>query len=437
MLKMQNPFPPREKHDRKRGFFRFFLRIFNTDKAVWRNPVKLFAGCANNKVGLVFFLFSGAVLAWTGDVRAEYHLECNVSTFQPVIPVIQLGTHVPDGHQFFPFTRVEVKYSCRAFITPDGLLPIVYNNSYVQYLKADPYIVRQGEDSTGGLPTFGLPGSGHSVRNFPGLAAGVQVNRANAPNSFNNVYGDGRHYGVPNAMKDMMYFWDIQYGRKTRDSGFLDFTVIVYVAFRKAGNGPLPSYFPPLDIEILKSEYAVTAKFCRENKSRGCILGTTVEKTQYPQAGVRFRVNFQSVSATCPTPTVSGGNTRTLASVRWDELPSVGSVAKHQDLNLQFNNCSNHLSKIRYRIGANGTSSNPGQGLLPLIAPSTASGLAVQVLERRQSDNTWVVSPLGDWRERTTSGGSHTLPMGIRYYRTGNLVGGNVRAAMTISFQYQ
>jgi len=48
-----------------------------------------------------------------------------------------------------------------------------------------------------------------------------------------------------------------------------------------------------------------------------------------------------------------------------------------------------------------------------------------------------VVSSLGQWRERNTSGGSHTLPMGIRYYRTGNLVGGNVRAAMTISFQYQ
>jgi len=59
------------------------------------------------------------------------------------------------------------------------------------------------------------------------------------------------------------------------------------------------------------------------------------------------------------------------------------------------------------------------------------------VLERRQSDNNWMVSPLGQWRERNTSGGSHTLPMGIRYYRTGNLVGGNVNAAMTISFQYQ
>jgi len=167
--------------------------------------------------------------------------------------------------------------------------------------------------------------------------------------------------------------------------------------------------------------------------------GTVI--TRYLRANsagtLRFHVNFKSVSATCPTPTVSGGNTRTLSPVRWDELPAVGSVAKHQDLNLQFNNCSSYLSKIRYKIDASGTSPNPGQGLLPLIAPSTAQGLAVQVLERRQSDNNWVASSLGQWRERNTSGGSHTLPMGIRYYRTGNLVGGNVNAAMTISFQYQ
>jgi len=151
---------------------------------------------------------------------------------------------------------------------------------------------------------------------------------------------------------------------------------------------------------------------------------------------IPFTANFQGILPSCPTPMVSGGNTRTLTPVRWDELPTIGSVAKHQDVNLQFNNCVN-LSKIRYRIDASGTSPNAGLGLLPLIAPSTAQGLAIQVLERRQSDNAWVTSALGQWREHNASGDSHTLPMGIRYYRTGNLVGGNVNAAMTISFQYQ
>jgi len=212
-------------------------------------------------------------------------------------------------------------------------------------------------------------------------------------------------------------------------------TVEMKVALVKIDESKAPSVLAPMNLEILKGRMDYSGLFVtapangNTGRSRTRYAGST--------ANVRFRVNFQFVPATCPTPTVSGGNTRTLSPVRWDELPSIGSVAKHQDLNLQFNNCSSHLSKISYKIDPSGNSPNSGAGLLPLRAPSTAQGLAVQVLERRQSDNGWVVSALGQWRERNVSGGSHTLPMGIRYYRTGNLVGGNVNAGMTISFQYQ
>jgi len=224
----------------------------------------------------------------------------------------------------------------------------------------------------------------------------------------------------------------------TIDTGNINFYRSYQFALVKTGFDSLPLSLPGIDRAFVRGGYDEAAG-CYVESGPGWDDPRTLIIIGRPSTSVdlNFRINFKSLPATCPTPMVSGGNTRTLSPVRWDELPSVGSVAKHQDLNLQFNNCSAHLAKIRYKIDPSGSSPNPGAGLLPLRAPSTAQGLAVQVLERRQSDNAWVVSALGQWRERNTSGGSHTLPMGIRYYRTGNLVGGNVNAGMTISFQYQ
>jgi len=217
----------------------------------------------------------------------------------------------------------------------------------------------------------------------------------------------------------------------------LDWFQLALVRF---GSAPIPSQIPAMNHEFMISRFFSSQIIITYDVASGWAYEDFTIPISYPEGykALSFRVNFQFIPGTCPTPTVSGGNTRTLAPVRWDELSAVGSVAKQQDFNLQFSNCSSHLSKISYKIDpVGGNSPNAGQGLLPLRAPSTAQGLAIQVLERRQSDNAWVVSSLGQWRERNASGGGHTLPMAVRYYRTGNLVGGNVNAAMTISFQYQ
>jgi len=103
---------------------------------------------------------------------------------------------------------------------------------------------------------------------------------------------------------------------------------------------------------------------------------------------------------------------------------------------MQFINCSNH-SKIRYQVNPSGTSPNPSQGLLPLIAPSTAQGVAVQVMSGLQGGAP-VVTPLGTWREINTTASTYTVPMRVRYYQTNtNVIPGHVEIGMTISFQYQ
>jgi len=156
-----------------------------------------------------------------------------------------------------------------------------------------------------------------------------------------------------------------------------------------------------------------------------------------PQQTVRMTYNFTAAppppppqNPTCTTPYIPA---QAMAPVQTNQFPWVGIAAGGNDGNdftMQFTNCVNK-SKILYRIQSSGTSPNASQGLLPLISPSTASGLAVQVLASGSP------VPLNSWRTINTSASSYSRPMRVRYYRTGNLVPGSVHAAMTISFQYQ
>jgi len=410
--------PPPEIRNLKRGVIHFFSGFIN--KAARRIPVGSISTNTNGMVKCgIILLFSGIVIGQTNAQSLTERIVCSLSTTQQSIPEVNLAANSWAGQMLTPWVDVNVAHECSTYLTQE-LYP--YSNSFfissdfrLKEYKAHPH---HQVTHPGRIPIQGIEYLLYQHPNYPWFAVAGRIRtRLDNWTPLQDITGqsiDIEYLAHPAPIITRMAF-GIQFQ-------------LALVSF----GPPPPSQLPAIDHEFIISTFHNVSLYGRYTRN-----GAIGPLTRSISGGVRFRVNFQSVPATCPTPTVSGGNTRTLAPVRWDELPSVGSVAKHQDLNLQFNNCSNHLSKIRYRIDANGTSPNPGQGLLPLIAPSTASGLAVQVLERRQSDNNWGVSSLGQWRERNTSGGGHTLPMGIRYYRTGNLVGGNVNAAMTISFQYQ
>jgi len=158
-----------------------------------------------------------------------------------------------------------------------------------------------------------------------------------------------------------------------------------------------------------------------------------------PKPFVNFKWNFQNVAppppATCTTPNVPS---QVMDQVQTTQFGGVGSVVGGESFWMFFTGCSNH-SQVRYRINPSGTSPNASQGLLPLIWPSTAQGLAVQVMHGTPDtgDNIFQIVQLGTWRTINTSASSFGVPMRVRYYRTGTIAAGSVHAAMTISFQYQ
>jgi len=156
-----------------------------------------------------------------------------------------------------------------------------------------------------------------------------------------------------------------------------------------------------------------------------------------PYAPFNYQFHITSVNAgpppppppaTCITPNIPP---QAMSPVQTADFGAVGTFAGGEDFAMQFTGCSN-LNKIRYKIDSSGVSPNPSQGLLPLISPSTASGLAVQVMSQGS------VTPLGTWREINTSASTYSVPMRVRYYKNANsMLPGSVHAAMTISFQYQ
>jgi len=351
------------------------------------------------------------------------NLDCSFSQSQSSIPVVDLAGNFSSGQMVTPWIDVLAGHTCRA----SNIQPIYQSSVYSHMIKLTGYWIYPAPGTTvsNSVVVAGTYFRAIEHSDFPGFAVIVRVKHLRGWTNFDRVDGNGVFLVQRNVVE---YFFS-----RTEDTGDVGFPREYQLALVRFGSNALPASLPAINHDVIRGAYT---------RLQGVIYYAADGEYMYRDtdnisALIRFRVDFKSIPATCPTPIVPGGNTRALSPVRWDELPAVGSVAKHQDLNLQFNNCSAHLSTIRYKIDPSGNSPNPGAGLLPLRAPSTAQGLAVQVLERRQSDNAWVVSSLGQWRERNVSGGSHTLPMGIRYYRTGNLVGGNVNAGMTISFQYQ
>jgi len=364
---MRNSSPP-EKHDSRHYVFRFFCISHGTKKFKW----VFFA-----------FLFTAFIFTRTGEVQAQRyetaHYSCNYfAATQSSTPTIDLANTFAPNARVTPWIDVTAHHGCRIYITPnypkgwDGWASrLIYYGGRYQILPSPisrPMSINNFEGASYAM---------HIHESFPWFAVIARVkNGSGAWVPINNNYNSNIDIG--NSIIRYYSMDEGWSGPYVTDTGIVQKNVQFQFAVLRYGNDQIPARLNQMDIELLKSRLLMTgAYYVTIRQNSGDTSQNEYVESITDLRGIRFRVNFQAVSATCPTPAVSGGNTRTLDPVRWDDLPSVGSAAKHQDLNLQFNNCSSYLSKIRYRIDANGTSPNLGQGLLPLIAPSTASGIAV------------------------------------------------------------
>ncbi|AOX99061.1 hypothetical protein BJP62_00495 [Jeongeupia sp. USM3] len=95
------------------------------------------------------------------------------------------------------------------------------------------------------------------------------------------------------------------------------------------------------------------------------------------------------------------------------------------------------MNLIKYQIDAVTNVIDSGNSVVALDAASTATGLGVQLL-----DDSSVPFPLGVARTMgsysTATGGSYTIPLKARYYKTAANVGpGSANSSMTFTMTYQ
>lgn len=138
------------------------------------------------------------------------------------------------------------------------------------------------------------------------------------------------------------------------------------------------------------------------------------------------------VSLACTTPNV----TVPLGTHSPSEMASVGATATAVSFNVSLNNCPAGLNAIQYRIDPVTTVVNSAQSIVALDGSSSASGVAVQLLNSAGT----AAYPLSSYQSFSgytkSTGGSYTIPFKARYYRTGAITPGTANTSMTFTMQY-
>jgi len=154
-------------------------------------------------------------------------------------------------------------------------------------------------------------------------------------------------------------------------------------------------------------------------------------------ATFRMNITIHTVNATCTTPSFPTVELPFLMANQFS-----GQTAGEVGFELEFKNCPPHMTAIRYMAEASGgVSPGPSLGLLPLTTGSSASGIAVQVLQGTTGNtpvqlNQWAT--VSQYNHNTSNPQNVILPFRARYYKTAaNWQGGKIKAAMIVHIKYQ
>ncbi|WP_244817046.1 fimbrial protein [Caballeronia sp. Lep1P3] len=164
-----------------------------------------------------------------------------------------------------------------------------------------------------------------------------------------------------------------------------------------------------------------------------------------PSAGViNFYVTPVVITVlTCQTPDV----TVPMGIQGPADLPSIGPApSKVASFNLSLNNCpggttvsgtsAGQIHSVQYRIDPSAGTIAGYTNVAALGGSPAAGGVGIQLY-----DSTGAVFPFATYRTLSgfdsTNGGSYSIPMTARYYRTGTLSAGPANATMTMTVQYQ
>lgn len=135
----------------------------------------------------------------------------------------------------------------------------------------------------------------------------------------------------------------------------------------------------------------------------------------------------------CTTPDV----VVPLGSHSSSEMASVGSFTTAVSFNVSLNSCPAGMNSVQYRIDPVTTVVNSAQSVVALNSGSTAAGVGVQLLNSAGT----AAFPLSSYQifsgYSKTTGGSYTIPLKARYYRTGTITPGTANTSMTFTMSYQ
>ncbi|HEY3596738.1 MAG TPA: fimbrial protein, partial [Paraburkholderia sp.] len=136
--------------------------------------------------------------------------------------------------------------------------------------------------------------------------------------------------------------------------------------------------------------------------------------------------------SSCATPNV----TVPLGAHNLSELPAVGATTSPVSFSIALNSCPAGMNTIKYQIDPTTTVLSSANSVVAFDSGSVASGAGVQLL-----DGAGNVLPLskpiafGDYSSST--GGSYSIPLKARYYRTGTTIkAGSANTSMTFTINY-
>lgn len=137
------------------------------------------------------------------------------------------------------------------------------------------------------------------------------------------------------------------------------------------------------------------------------------------------------------TCTVDVGGTAsptvTLPTVGIGDLNAAGDTAGATSFTVNLSGCSTIADDVAVRFAAH----NPEGANLGVNASSTASNVAVQLLNGNAGGNPIVFSGgIGVSEQTTTSGGTATVPLTAQYYATGATTAGSVTAVADYEVVY-
>jgi len=147
----------------------------------------------------------------------------------------------------------------------------------------------------------------------------------------------------------------------------------------------------------------------------------------------RLQLASFNTQVTGNAPCTTSNVTVNLGNHGASEFAGVGSTTAATSFTIELKNCPAGMRRIAYQIDP-ATTVVPGTGssVVTLNAGSTATGVGVQLL-----DGTGAPIAVASQLTIGDSGGSYTIPLKARYYKTTPTVGaGSANSAMTFTITY-